>query len=115
MYESDMIIRILFFDTSALLKMFVNEDGSANVKWLTHPETKICNSLQFFVNDQVCLEFEKKISQFKGSGKISKKKPIKFWMLLTTITKINISPFLVQNHCFLQKKNRQAWMISAMN
>ena len=69
-----MIVRILFFDTSALLKMFVKEDGSENVTWLTHPETKICNSLQFFVNDQVCLEFENKISQFEKTGKISKKK-----------------------------------------
>ena len=74
MHGDDMIIRILFFDTSALLKMFVKEDGSENVKWLTSPDTKICNSLQFFVNDQVCLEFEKKICQFEKSGKLSKKK-----------------------------------------
>lgn len=68
-----MIIRILFFDTSALLKMFVKEDGSENVKWLTSPDTKVCNSLQFFVNDQVCLEFENKIRQLEKNGKISKK------------------------------------------
>jgi len=68
-----MIIRILFFDTDALLKMFVKEDGSENVKWLTSPNTKVCNSLQFFVNDQVCLEFENKIRQFEKNGKISKK------------------------------------------
>jgi len=68
-----MIIRILFFDTSALLKIFVKEDGSENVKWLTSPDTKVCNSLQFFVNDQVCLEFENKIRQFEKNGKISKK------------------------------------------
>lgn len=70
----EMIVKILFFDTSALLKMFVKEDGSENVKWLTHPETKICNTLRFFVNDQVCLEFENKISQFEKIGKISKKR-----------------------------------------
>ena len=66
-----MIIRLLFFDTSALLKMFVKEDGTENVKWLTSPETKVCNSLQFFVNDQVCSEFDNKIHQFVKYNKIS--------------------------------------------
>ena len=70
-HGDDMIIRMLFFDTSALLKMFVKEDGTENVKWLTSPETKVCNSLQFFVNDQVCLEFDNKIHQFVKNGKIS--------------------------------------------
>lgn len=28
-----MVIKVLFFDTSALLKMFVEEDGTPNVKW----------------------------------------------------------------------------------
>jgi len=53
--------------------MFVKEDGAENVKWLTSPDTKVCNSLQFFVNDQVCLEFENKIRQFETNGRISKK------------------------------------------
>lgn len=69
-----MIIRMLFFDTCALLKMFVREDGSDIVRWITSPDTKIVNSLQFFVNDKVCSEFEKKIREFEKNDKISKKR-----------------------------------------
>lgn len=61
-----MVIKILFFDTSALLKMFINEDGTKNVKWLTSPNTKMLFALHFVVNEQVCGEFEKKIRQFAG-------------------------------------------------
>lgn len=56
--------KVLFFDTSALLKMFVKEEGTPNVKWLTSPDTKVCNGLIFVVNEQVCIEFEQKISHF---------------------------------------------------
>lgn len=67
-------MKMLFFDTSALLKMFVKEDGTENVKWLTSQETKVCNFLKFFVNNQVCLEFDNKIHQFVKNNKISNKR-----------------------------------------
>ena len=66
--------KVLFFDTSALLKMFVDEPGTRNVKWLTSFDTKILNSLHFVVNEQVCTEFERKIRHFSNIGKISTKK-----------------------------------------
>jgi len=67
------VIKVLFFDTSALLKRFVEEDGTPNVKWLTSSETKVSNGLHFVVNEQVCFEFERKLEHFANTGKISPK------------------------------------------
>lgn len=69
-----MVIKVLFFDTSALLKMFVEEQGTPNVKWLTSSDTKVSNSLHFVVNEQVCTEFEQKLNHFAQNGKISAEK-----------------------------------------
>lgn len=69
-----MVIKVLFFDTSALLKMFVEEEGTPNVRWLTFSDTKVSKSLHFVVNEQVCTEFERKIQHFAHSGKISAEK-----------------------------------------
>lgn len=69
-----MVIKVLFFDTSALLKRFVEEEGTSNVKWLTSPDTKVSKSLHFVVNEQVCAEFEQKLKHFAHSGKISAEK-----------------------------------------
>jgi len=65
------VIKVLFFDTSALLKMFVDEPGTPNVKWLTSPDTRTTNSLHLVVNEQVCEEFEHKIRYFSQTRKIS--------------------------------------------
>ena len=100
-----MIIRILFFDTDALLKMFVKEDGSENVKWLTSSDTKVCNSLQFFVNDQVCLEFENKIRQFEQNGKISKKNAVQILDSFTNHYK-NIYFIVLGNKSLLSPKKQ---------
>jgi hypothetical protein len=70
----DMIYKLLFFDTSALIKIFKKEVGSENMKWLTSPDTKVIKSLIFFVNDQVCKEFNYKIYQFVQFGEMSKQK-----------------------------------------
>jgi len=37
-------------------------------------DTKILNGLRFYINDQVCYEFKKKIHQFEKNGKISTKR-----------------------------------------
>ena len=66
-----MVIKVLFFDTSALLKKFVDEEGTQNVKWLTSAETKVSNSLHFVINDQVCAEFENKVREFTKAGKLT--------------------------------------------
>jgi len=65
------VIKVLFFDTSALLKMFVEEEGTLNVKWLTSSDTKVSMSLHFVVNEQVCSEFVRKLEHFANTGKIS--------------------------------------------
>ncbi len=69
-----MVIKVLFFDTSALLKMFVEEEGTPNVKWLTSSNTKVSKSLHFVVNEQVYTEFDRKLKHFTHSGKISAEK-----------------------------------------
>lgn len=65
-----MVIKVLFFDTSALLKMFVEEGGTQNMKWLTSSATKVSKSLHFVVNEQVCYEFERKLEHFANTEKI---------------------------------------------
>jgi hypothetical protein len=64
-------IKVLFFDTSALLKLFVDEPGSSLVKWLTSPDTRMQFSLHFVINEQVVKEFEKKITAFVSQGRLS--------------------------------------------
>ena len=66
-----MVIKVLFFDTSALLKMFVEEEGTPNVKWLTSSDTKVSKSLHFVVNEQVCSEFKRKLEHFANTGKVT--------------------------------------------
>ena len=66
-----MVIKVLFFDTSALIKMFVKEAGTQNVKWLTSSDNKVINSLHFVVNEQVCIEFDQKLKDFACSGVLS--------------------------------------------
>ena len=66
-----MVIKVLFFDTSALLKKFIPENGSDKVKWLTSPQTKVTYALYFVVNEQVCKEFESKIQSFAKHKRIT--------------------------------------------
>lgn len=66
-----MVIKVLFFDTSALVKMFVSEDGSQNVKWLTSDDVIRTHSLQFVINQQVCTEFKNNQQHFAKYGKLT--------------------------------------------
>lgn len=66
-----MVIKVLFFDTDALLKKFIEEDGSKTVKWLTAPQTKVKYALHFVINEQVCSEFERKIRLFVKRNRIT--------------------------------------------
>lgn len=84
-----MVIKVLFFDTSALLKMFVEENGTPNVKWLTSPDTKVSKSLHFVVNEQVCSEFEAKVEHFASMGKISAEKADRIRYIFTHCYKDN--------------------------
>lgn len=69
-----MTTKVLFFDTSVLIKMFKEEEGTKTVKWLTSPTIKITNSLHFNINQQVCDEFERKIKYFSSKNTISDEK-----------------------------------------
>lgn len=69
-----MTVKVLFFDTSALIKRFVDEPGTKTMKWLTSSETRVAKSLHFNINEQVCIEFLRKIEHFSYEGRISQEK-----------------------------------------
>ena len=69
-----MTTKVLFFDTSALLKLLINEDGTQNIKWLCAPETKVLHSLHFVINEQVIKEFIDKVDSFIEKNQISNPK-----------------------------------------
>ncbi len=84
-----MVIKVLFFDTSALLKMFVEENGTPNVKWLTSPDTKVSKSLHFVMNQQVCSEFAAKVEHFAKIGKISEERADRIRRIFTHYYKVS--------------------------
>jgi hypothetical protein len=57
-----MVIKILFFDTSALIKKYKKEKGFQTIDWLTRIDTKICCRLHFVVNQQVVKEMQAGLS-----------------------------------------------------
>jgi predicted nucleic acid-binding protein len=68
-------IKVLFFDTNALIKLFLpDEPGASTVKWLIDARVKIPNSLVFCISKSVVFEFKKKISEFESNGKIDQNK-----------------------------------------
>ena len=66
-----MVTKVLFFDTSALLKLFINEDGTQKIKWLCAAETKVLHNLHFVINEQVIKEFVNKVDSFIDKNQIS--------------------------------------------
>ena len=66
-----MVIKVLFFDTNALLKLFLSEPGSETVRWLTSAPVKISNGLRFHINETVVYEFYRKLSEYEGAGDLS--------------------------------------------
>jgi predicted nucleic acid-binding protein len=65
-----MAIKVLFFDNSAVLKLFLEEQGSDIIDWLTSNKVKL--RLHFVINEQVCSEFLNKIIQLERVGRLSK-------------------------------------------
>ena len=66
-----MIMKVLFFDTSALLKLFFTEPGTETIKWLCNANTKVLYGLHFVINVQVTNEFSDKVDTFVKYGKLS--------------------------------------------
>ena len=66
-----MAIKVLFFDTSVLIKFFVTEEGSDIVNWLV--SNRIAFSLRLVINEKVCSEFLDKIRFFSNTGKVAQK------------------------------------------
>jgi len=69
-----MAIKVLFFDTSVLLKLFVNEEGTQKIKWLCKSDTRVLHSLHFVINEQVVREFKERIDCFVTKGRLSREK-----------------------------------------
>jgi len=68
-----MAIRTIFFDTSALIKFFIYEEGSDVVKWICNDEIRSKYSLHYSISEYVKEEFYKKMDHFKKTGKITTK------------------------------------------
>jgi predicted nucleic acid-binding protein len=66
-----MAIKVLFFDTSVVIKLFIKEKGSNTLNWLASNKVKF--SLRFVINEQVCSEFLNKIKDFCKAGKLPEK------------------------------------------
>jgi hypothetical protein len=52
-----MVMKVLFFDTCAVVKYWIEEPGHDVVRWLCDPETKVLLSLSFSTSEQVEKEF----------------------------------------------------------
>ena len=99
-----MVTKILFFDTSALIKLFVKESGSEIVNWLK--SNVISYNLHLVINDQVCNEFINKIKMFSKIGKLSKKKATEIELEFTTFYKGQVFRVIGQNIISNTKKEQ---------
>jgi len=52
-----MVMKVLFFDTCAIVKYWIEEPGHDVVRWLCDPETKVLLGLSFSTSEQVEKEF----------------------------------------------------------
>lgn len=52
-----MVMKVLFYDTCAIVKYWINEPGHDVVRWLCKPETKFLLGLSFSTSEQVENEF----------------------------------------------------------
>jgi predicted nucleic acid-binding protein len=90
-----MATKVLFFDTSALIKLFVKESGSEIVSWLK--SNVIPYNLHLVINDQVCNEFINKIKMLSKKGELSKKKATEIEREFTTFYKGQVFRVIGQN------------------
>jgi len=68
-----MVMKVLFFDTCAILKFWLDEPGHDVVRWLCDPETKVLNGLSFSTSEQVEKEFYDVLDRKAKNGDISEK------------------------------------------
>lgn len=66
-----MVMKVLFFDTCAVLKYWLNEPGHEVVRWICDPTTKVLNGLSFSTSEQVEKEFHDVIDRKAKNDEIS--------------------------------------------
>ena len=62
-----MVMKVLFFDTCAIIKYWVDEPGSDVLRWLCKPDTKMLLGLSFSTSEQVEKEFYSVIDRIAKS------------------------------------------------
>ena len=62
-------MKVLFFDTCAIVKYWIKEPGHDIVRWLCHPETKLLLGLSFSTSEQVEIEFNTVIDRISKNQK----------------------------------------------
>lgn len=90
-----MATKVLFFDTSALIKLFIKESGSEIVSLLK--SNVVPYNLHLVINDQVCNEFINKIKIFSKTGELSKKKATEIEREFITFYKRHVFRVIGQN------------------
>jgi len=68
-----MVMKVLFFDTCAIIKYWIDEPGRDVVRWLCEPETKVLLGLSFSTSEQVEKEFVNVIDRKAKNNEISEK------------------------------------------
>jgi hypothetical protein len=68
-----MVMKVLFFDTCAVLKYWIDEPGHEVVRWICDPATKVLNGLSFSTSAQVEKEFHDVLDRKAKNGEISSK------------------------------------------
>lgn len=69
-----MVMKVLFFDTCAIVKYWADEPGHDVVRWLCNPETRVVLGLSFSTSEQVEKEFPAVIDRKAKKHEISEKK-----------------------------------------
>ena len=69
-----MFVKVLFFDTSAILRLFLDQPGFQTARWLTSAPVKVSNGLTFHVSATVAYEFNQVLDERVNLGKLSPKR-----------------------------------------
>jgi len=57
------MINILLLDTTALTSYFIQDDGTATMRWLVSPQNAAHNTTRYLINNKVIQGFEENLEQ----------------------------------------------------
>lgn len=67
------MLKVLYFDTNAIIKFFVREKGSELIKWIVNTENQALYSLSISTSQIAIYEFKKVIKKKEKRGDITNK------------------------------------------